>query len=117
MKKILEVLRYGDNDIRFNTDLDIKKNPNLVPELVSNFAFAMTTSLWGGNEIDVLAIIRALAIADLGVRVNRKEMVRFLDEESACFSKIFNEAIAEMQKREPRTLVFGPGVNPPKMKS
>lgn len=117
MKKILEILQYGENDIRFNTDLELKKNPNLVPELVSKFAFAMTTSLWGGNEIDVLAIIRALAIADLGVSVNRKEMVRFLDEESACFSKIFNEAMAEMQKREPKTLVFAPGISPTKMRS
>lgn len=36
----------------------------------------MVTRLWGGNETAVLAMIRALAIADLAVSVNRKQMER-----------------------------------------
>ena len=30
MKKILEVLLYGEDDIRFNTDMDPIKDPELV---------------------------------------------------------------------------------------
>ena len=76
MKKILEVLQYGDIDIRFNTDFDPVKNPNVIPDVISRTAFAMVTRLWGGNEMAVLAMIRALAIADLAVSVNRKQMIR-----------------------------------------
>ena len=82
MKKILEVLQYGDIDIRFNTDLDPIKHPNVIPDVITRTSFAMTTRLWGGNERAVLAMIRALAVADLAVCVNRKEMVRHLDEDS-----------------------------------
>ena len=35
MKKILEVLRYGDGDIRFNTDVDPVKQPKEVADLLS----------------------------------------------------------------------------------
>ena len=30
MKKILEVLRNGENDIRFHTDLDPRKDPDII---------------------------------------------------------------------------------------
>ena len=75
MKKILEVLQYGEFDIRFNTDFDVMKNPQALEDLVPRLAMAMTTSLWGGNEMSVLAMIRSLCIADIGVSVNRKEML------------------------------------------
>ncbi len=82
MKKILEVLRYGENDIRFNTDIDPLKDPEIIHQTVTELAMAMMTSLWGGNEQAVLAMIRALAISDLGVSVNRRQMVAFLNEAS-----------------------------------
>ena len=69
MKKILEVLRYGENDIRFHTDIDPKKDPEIINQTVVEVAMAMMTTLWGGNEQAVLAMIRALSIADLGVSV------------------------------------------------
>ena len=87
MKKILEVLQYGDTDIRFNTDIDVRKNPNAVMDILSRVAFAMTTSLWGGNEMSVLAMIRTLSIADLAVSVNREEMIHQLDETSAMLAR------------------------------
>ena len=89
MKKILEVLQYGDIDIRFNTDLDPLKHPNVIPDVITRTSFAMTTRLWGGNEMAVLAMIRALAVADLAVCVNRKEMVRHLDEDSEALARSF----------------------------
>ena len=41
MKKILEVLRYGENDIRFHTDLDPTKAPGIIPETTTELARAM----------------------------------------------------------------------------
>ena len=112
MKKILEVLQYGDHDIRFNTDYDVHKDPQVVMELVPMIATAMTTTLWGGNELSVLAMIRSLTVADLGVSVNRKEMVRFLDETSQL-ARAMMEAREEMMRSGIHVQTFGPGVSPP----
>lgn len=115
MKKILEVLEYGDHDIRFNTDFR-EKDQALIPEIIGKLAFTMTTRLWGGNEMAVLAMIRALAIADLSVSVNRKEMIRALDEDSAAFAKIMTRAIKEL-KKQGGVVEFPPGFNPGKAAS
>ena len=117
MKKILEVLLYGDHDLRFNTDLDRSDLRNLIPNLASTAAFTMVTKLWGGKEPFVLAAIRALSIADLGVSINREEMIRQLDECSAMLAKSFQEAKAQFEKNGGKVISFGPGVNPPKMPS
>lgn len=117
MKKILEVLQYGDNDIRFKTDLEVEKNPEMVLELTSKFAFAMVTTLWGGNERTVLAMIRSLAIADLAVSVNRKEMVGFLDDSSGMLAKSMQEAKQMMEREGVKFTYFAPGVQPTKMRS
>lgn len=117
MKKILEVLQYGDMDIRFNTDLDPAKDMNVIPDVISRVAFAMTTTLWGGNEQAILAIIRALAIADLSVSVNRKDMIRYLDNASKLMAKTMDEAKKEFEKRGGKMITFGPGVMPGSTKS
>ena len=114
MKKILEVLQYSDHEIRFNTDFDVRKDPNVVPETVSKAAFTMVTSLWGGNELSVLAMIRALAIADLAVSVNRKEMVRFLDEASEDMARAMSQAQKEFEKSGGKVTTFLPGIVPSK---
>ena len=59
MKKILEVLRFGENDIRFHTDIDPLQDPDTIHQTVTELAMAMMTTLWGGNEQAVLAMIRA----------------------------------------------------------
>lgn len=41
MKKILEVLLYGDPDLRFDTDLQQAELPRVIPD---------HTKLWGGKE-------------------------------------------------------------------
>lgn len=117
MKKILEVLQYGDFDIRFNTDIDVTKNPDVVFGIISSTSFAMTTSLWGGNEISVLAMIRALSIADLAVSVNRKEMIRELDKSSELLARSFREAQKEFKKGGGRLVTFPPGIAPSGRKS
>jgi hypothetical protein len=117
MKKILEVLQYGEIDIRFDTDFNPVKNPNVVTDVISRTAFAMMTRLWGGNEQAVLAMIRAMAIADLSVSVNRKQMIRHYDEESAAMARSFLEAKHEFEKRGGKMMVFGPGVKPSPVKN
>ena len=117
MKKILEVLRYGENDIRFHTDLDPRKDPDIINQTVVEVAMAMMTTLWGGNEQAVLAMIRALSIADLGVSVNRRQMISFLDDASESLAASLNEARKAFEKSGGKCTVFGPGVAPPKSRS
>ena len=117
MKKLLEVLQYGEHDIRFNTDVHPEKNPNLLPELTAEFALTMITKLWGGNETSVLAVIRSLDIADLAVSVNRKEMIRHLDEASAQFAQFIQDAKRQMERHGVKVMEFGPGIAPGKIKS
>ena len=117
MKKILEVIRYGDNDIRFRTDMDPLKDPNLIPQTISELAFAMMSTLWGGNEQAVLAMIRALAIADLAVSVNRREMIAFLDDASGMLVETLQSARKAFEETGGKIAFFGPGVKPPKTKS
>jgi hypothetical protein len=117
MKKILEVLRYGENDIRFRTDIDPLKDPDVIHETVIELAMAMMTTLWGGNEQAVLAMIRALSIADLGVSVNRRQMVGFLDEASETLAASLLDARKEFERSGGKVTLFAPGVAPPKSRS
>ena len=116
MKKILEVLQYGENDIRFNTDFS-EKHPEEIPEIISKVAFTMMSKLWGGNETAVIAMIRALAIADLSVCADRKRMIREFDRESENFAKILTMAINEFKKNGGKAVLFTPDIAPPKAKS
>ena len=117
MKKILEVFQYGDHDIRFNTDINPFKHPEVIPELISNSAFAMTTSLWGGNEQAVLAVIRSLTIADLAVSVNREEMLRQLGEEAEALARCMQQAKEDFEKAGGKVMVFRPEIKPGKIRS
>lgn len=117
MKKILEVLRYGENDIRFRTDIDPLKDPNVIHETVIELAMAMMTTLWGGNEQAVLAMIRALSIADLGVSVNRRQMVGFLDEASETLAASLRDARKAFEQSGGKVTLFPPGIAPSKSRS
>ena len=117
MKKILEVLRYGENDIRFHTDIDPLQDSDTIHQTVTELAMAMMTTLWGGNGQAILAMIRALAIADLGVSVNRREMVGFLDDASGMLEASIHDARRAFEQSGGKITVFGPGVAPPKSRS
>ena len=116
MKKILEVLQYGEMDIRFNTDFS-EKNPEDIPEIISKVAFAMMTKLWGGNETAVVAMIRALTIADLSICRDRKRMIRDLDKESENFANILKLAMEQFTKNGGKVVQFPPNIVPPNAKS
>ena len=117
MKTLLKVLQYGEHEIRFETDLNVMKRPEMIQELVGAFAYAMTTSLWGGNETTVLAMIRALAIADLAVSVNRKEMIRHLDHSSEMMADAFRQAMAAFKRDGGKVIIFPANVKPSSDKS
>ena len=112
MKKLLEVVQYDKGDIRFETDVDVMKDLEIVQSTVIDAMFSMTTSLWGGNEQSVLAMLRALTIADLAISVNRKEMIRWLDQASESFGDGFRETQRMLEKRG-KIKVFGAGVKKP----
>lgn len=113
MKKILEVLQYG-NEIRFNTDINVEKNPEVVSEVASMASLTMLTKLWGGNELSVIAMIRALSLADLSVSVNREEMIQKMDEASRELAMCRKIAEEEFKKNGGKIQYFAPGVKPPK---
>ena len=117
MKKILEILQYGDTDIRFRTDLKPADKPDTIPGLVSSLAFAMMTTLWGANERDIIPVLRALTIADLSVSVNREEMIRLMDEDSKVFADILQETRREFERHGGKVISFPPHVQPSKTRS
>jgi hypothetical protein len=77
----------------------------------------MATRLWGGNECSVLAMIRSLAIADLSLCSDRKEIIRYLDESSMVMAHAFMDTKKEIEKRGGNVHIFGPSIMPSKMKS
>ena len=117
MKIILEVLQYGEMDVRFNTDIKVEGNIEIIPAITTATAFSMATRLWGGNELSVLSMIRTLAVADLSLCANRKWMLQQLDESSFALARSFEEAKREFEKKGGKYYTFGPNIMPPKQKS
>ena len=117
MKKLLEVCQYGDFDIRFNTDIKPEMLNRVIPGLSAQIAFSMMTHLWGGKEQSVLAVIRALAVADLAASANRDEMLRMFEAAADDIVTIIKEANEAFKKNGGQVVMFGPGITPPKAKS
>ena len=109
MKKILEVIQCNNGELRFNTDLDVKKNPMVVMDLTISAMFSMATKLWGGNEQTVIAIIRALFVADMAISVDRKVVLKGLGEEADVMGKQFMKMMKELQAQG-QAMTFPPGV-------
>lgn len=114
MKKILEVLQYGNGEIKFHTDIDINTNPDAIPQIASMGALSMATKLWGGNEASVLSVLRALTIADLSLCTHRKEMIKELEECARMLEKCMNECKREFEKTGGKILTSPPNEMPPK---
>lgn len=105
MKKILEVLQDGEKLV-FETD--VKPTEEELFEVASRAMVTMAFDLWGGNEGVVLAVIRALAVADLSLCVDREQIIRSLDEESLAMAKSFSEAQRELEKAGGKVMTFYP---------
>jgi len=114
MKKILEVLQNGENDIVFNTDINVEKDPSAIIEINFKMLYAMVTKLRGGNEMSIIAVIRALAIADLAASVNMKQMVGMLFDAATTMKDQLNELIKQMGEKGKVQLIYPQGY---KMKS
>ena len=112
MKKILEVVEDKKLIFRFNTDFDVAKDQDILPEIICGLATAMTTTLWGGNENSVMAMVRALTIADLAVSVNREEMIASLEEASKELAESMADARNMMKSLGIPVVMFPPGVKP-----
>ena len=112
MKTILSVVQDGEN-VRFETDIDTINNPDVIHDVVVNTSFAMMTSLWGEKERNVLAMIRALCIADLGISVNRKQMIGFLDEASKTLEDTISEARQNVLGKGGNVIFLAPGETRP----
>lgn len=117
MKRILEVLQYGDFDIRFNTDIDVNKHPESVINVATSALYTMITKLWGGNEQSVIAMIRALTIADLAASVNTEEMAERLKEDALALKECMNHAKESIIKEGGRIVTYGPEFKPANTKS
>ena len=109
MKKILEVLQNENGEIRFDTDIDVNLHPDAIPNISSMAAFSMATNLWGGNEMSVLAVLRALTLADLSLCVNRKEMLEQLEHGSEYLAECLNTVRKEFEKAGEEIHVIYPG--------
>ena len=109
MKKILEVLQYGEGELRFNTDLDLQKDPMAIMDLTVSAMLSMATKLWGGNEQTVIAVIRALFVADMAISVDRKIVLKGLGREAEQMGELFMNMMNELQSLG-KAMTFPPGV-------
>ena len=116
MKKILEVLQYGEGELRFNTDLDLQKDPMAIMDLTVSAMLSMATKLWGGNEQTVIAIIRSLFVADMAISPDRKIVLKGLGKESEKLGEDFLKMMKELQEQG-KAMTFPAGVQPPLSKN
>ena len=116
MKKILEVLQYGEGELRFNTDLDLQKDPMAIMDLTVSAMLSMATKLWGGNEQTVIAIIRSLFVADMAISTDRKTVLKGLGYEAEKMGDEFIKMMKELQEQG-KAMSFPPGVQPPSSKN
>ena len=116
MKKILEVLQYGEGELRFNTDLDLQKDPMAIMDLTVSAMLSMATKLWGGNEQTVIAVIRSLFVADMAISPDRKVVLKGLGKESEKLGEDFLKMMKELQEQG-KAMTFPAGVQPPMSKN
>lgn len=112
IKKILEVIEERDGQLKFDTDLDVSKELMVIMDLIMNAMLSMATKLWGRNEQSVLAVIRALSVADLAISCNRKEMLKMLECHTEEMGNVFQNAMKELEGQG-KAISFPPGVKPP----
>ena len=112
MRKILEVLQSSTGELTFNTDVDVEKDATVVMDIMSSAMFCMATKLWGGNEQSVIAVIRALFIADMAISADGEFIMIGIMKEAAHMGKLFNDMMAAMEARGVAQS-FAPGVPRP----
>ncbi len=108
MKKILEVLECSNGELKFNTDVDVIKDPESIIDITGKAIYHMATKLWGGNEHSVIAMIRAMFIADMALSPDRDIICKGLAKESKVMYEIYRQSISQFGKVQ----TFPPGYGP-----
>lgn len=116
MKKILEVLQNEDGELIFSTDLNVQKNPKSIMDITISAMFSMATRLWGGNEQTVIAVIRALFVADMAISVDRKIVLNGLGNEAEKMGEEFMKMMKTLHDQG-KAITFPPGVRLPSTKN
>ena len=116
MKKILEVIQTGDGELKFNTDLNVQKNPMAIMDLTVSAMFSMATKLWGGNEQTIIAVIRALFVADMAISTDRKIVLKGLGIEAEKMGEEFMKMVKELQCQG-KAMAFPHSVQSPSSKN
>lgn len=116
MKKILEVLQYGEGELRFNTDLDLQKDPMAIMDLTVSAMLSMATKLWGGNEQTIIAVIRSLFVADMAISTDSKTVLKGLGHEAEKMGDEFIKMMKTLQDQG-KAMSFPPGVQPASSKN
>jgi len=98
----------ADGEITFDTDIDITKGVKIIPDIAVKSAFAMITQLWGGKETSILAMLRALSVADMAVSINRDQMIDRLREEAQTLCQCIEDSKREMMSRGIKVYTFSP---------
>lgn len=111
MRKILEVIECPNGELKFNTDVDIIKNPDEIPDISSRATFCMATKLWGGNEHSIMAMIRVLFMADMALSPNRKQITKQLCNDAEEMFRIF-EMMSKQMAAKGQGQMFPPGMSP-----
>jgi hypothetical protein len=110
MKKILEVLENKNGELKFNTDVDVVKDPDYVIDIIGRAIFTMSTKLWGGNEDSVIAMIRAMFVADMALSPDRDKICKGMAKESKVMYEIFRKSISQCGEVHTFPPGFGPNM-------
>lgn len=102
------LLQCGNGELRFDTDVDVIKDPESIIDITGMAIYTMATKLWGGNEHSVVAMIRALFMADMALSPDRDVISKGLTRESKVMCEIFQKSILQCGKVH----TFPPGVTP-----
>ena len=97
MKRILEVLQCSDGELKFNSEIDVDSDPTVVMDIMSSAMFCMATKLLGEKENSVVAMIRALFVADMAISLDRDIILKGLSKEAAHMGKLFNDMMDKFQ--------------------
>jgi hypothetical protein len=111
MRKILEVLECSNGELKFNTDVNVVENPEEIINITGRAIFDMATGLWGGNEHSVIAMIRAMFLADMALSPNRELLTKQLCREAKEMFQIFEGEIKKMAAQG-KAMSFPPGAGP-----
>ncbi len=98
MKKLLEVLQYGECDIRFNTDVDVS-DPMVIVDIAGAAAMSLANTFPGENKSAVIGVLRALYMADLAISDNKDALANDILTVAKRLEIYMDEAVDDIKQR------------------